>query len=168
VSNPLPGSTQTYAWKATSSSITSGTISGPGVIDPEYLGSLVLQLTESNGIVDFAHLMPEIQYKLSLDESTFISDFVSTVHQITYKLSVDESTAVSDIINTIHGIQYKLNLVENTLISDVYHPLLPILIQLTENAGAQDNQNNKVITQPLFSGDILFIVHSPVPILVTD
>ena len=166
VSNPLPGSTTSYAWSATSGSITSGTITGPGTIDPTYAGAFVLRLMESSGISDFAHVLPEITYKLSLVETSTLSDFASIVHNVQYKLSLVESSTISDFANAIHETQFQLSLVENTAVSDIYNSFIAPILQLADKVGAQDAQNNNVALP--YTGKISFIVHSPVNILVTD
>jgi len=155
--NPLAGSILGNSWKATSG--TAGTVTGPGTIDPVYVevfGQIAANLEESFGVGDtFA---PSTQTPLS--DGVSISD----------KYVAPSSSSLFD------GIALK-----DTYVSPLTAPLFdgitvndylvsPVKAALNDLVGMGEKlaSSSFLSVGVTFSGNIFFIVHSPVNILVTD
>ena len=156
--NPLAGSTPTNNWIALSG--TSGTITGPGTIDPVYAksipGQIPANLQESFGVSDT--LVPSPQTPLS--DSVSISD----------KYVPPSSAALVDVITLEDKYIAPLTapLFDSVAVNDYF--VSPIVTALNDLVGVGEKLTSSpfLAARGTFSGTIMFTVHSPVNILVTD
>lgn len=155
--NPLAGSIPGNNWTAASG--IAGTVTGPGTIDPLYtemFGQITASFEQSFGIGDT--FVPSTQSALS--------DGVSISDKYVPPQSVQSSDEIA--LKDTYIVPHTAPLFDGITVNDYFvSPLVAALNDLV-GLGEKLSASSTLVTGVPYVGRLVFIVHSPVNILVTD